>query len=93
MSPLFRSAMMLSVMLLAACSESPESTVEEQVQSTQAAPEAAPAKESATSGGGGYVPSDSERIPGITLTQEELDKMYAEARANTPTPVIPEDAK
>ena len=92
MSPLFKSAMLLSVMLLAACSESPEATVEEQVQSTQVAPESAPPKASATSGGG-YVPSDSERIPGITLTQEELDKMYAEARANTPTPVIPEDAK
>ena len=92
MSPLFKSAMLLSVMLLAACSESPESTFEEQVQSTQVAPEASPPKASATSGGG-YVPSDSERIPGITLTQEELDKMYAEARANTPTPVIPEDAK
>lgn len=42
---------------------------------------------------GGYEPAADERVPGITMSQEELDKIYAEARRNMPLPVIPEDAR
>ena len=42
---------------------------------------------------GGYVPSASERVPGITMSQQELDKIYAEARKNMPVPVIPAEAQ
>jgi hypothetical protein len=45
----------------------------------------APAK----SGGGGYEPADDERVPGITVSKEELEKQLEEARANTPQPEIP----
>lgn len=38
---------------------------------------------------GGYEPNDSERVPGITMSQEELDQIDKAARANMPTPVIP----
>jgi len=40
---------------------------------------------------GGYEPKANERVPGITMSQEELDKIYAEARRNMPVPVIPPD--
>jgi len=46
-----------------------------------------------THSAGGYEPSADERVPGITMSQEELDKIYAEARRNMPLPVIPEDAR
>lgn len=83
-------AAMLSCLMLAACGESDAPDTDAVDQTPAAAP--APAAEPATSSGG-YVPSESERVPGITMSQEELDKMYAEARANTPAPQIPEDAK
>jgi len=40
---------------------------------------------------GGYEPKANERVPSITMSQEELDKIYAEARRNMPVPVIPPD--
>lgn len=79
-------ASVLAVML-AACGQQEPATPEVAVEAAPApvATEEAPAKSS----GGGYEPSESERVPGITMTQEELDKLYAEARASTPQPVIP----
>jgi hypothetical protein len=44
-----------------------------------------------TPSAGGYEPSADERVPGITMSQEELDKIYAEARRNMPLPVIPQE--
>ena len=41
---------------------------------------------------GGYEPSPEEQVPGITRTQEELDKMAADVRASTPQPIIPGEA-
>lgn len=58
----------------------------------------APAAESAatdtpaaakSSGGGGYEPAADERIPGITVSKEEMEKQMEEAHANTPQPEIP----
>ncbi|HSI45551.1 MAG TPA: hypothetical protein VK950_05195 [Methylophilus sp.] len=58
----------------------------------------APAAESAatdapaaakSSAGGGYEPAADERIPGITVSKEELEKQLEAARANTPQPEIP----
>lgn len=68
---------------LTACGDE-EATPDEQVSTPSPAPAAAPAASS-----GGYEPNESERVPGITMSQEELDKLDAEARANTPAPVIP----
>lgn len=72
--------------MLAACGQQEPATPEVAVE---AAPAPVAAEAPAKSSGGGYEPSESERVPGITMTQEELDKLYAEARANTPQPVIP----
>ncbi|HWU67130.1 MAG TPA: hypothetical protein VNZ84_08970 [Methylophilus sp.] len=61
-------------------------------------PETSPAAEPAaqqspepvkSSGGGGYEPTADERVPGITMSQEEIDKQTAEALANTPMPDVP----
>ncbi|WP_019881479.1 MULTISPECIES: hypothetical protein [unclassified Methylophilus] len=52
-----------------------------------------PSANAEPSSAGGYEPSADERVPGITMSQEELDKIYAEARRNMPLPVIPEDAR
>lgn len=85
----------LLALFLTACGEkeqvAPEVGSEDSAVTAPApAAEVAPA---AKSGGGGYEPSESERVPGITMTQEELDKIYAETRATTPMPQIPEEAK
>lgn len=50
-----------------------------------------PVNQVETSSAGGYEPSADERVPGITMSQEELDKIYAEARRNMPLPVIPQE--
>ena len=55
-----------------------------------AAPVAAPAP--VVNEAGGYEPSPEERVPGITRTQEELDKMAADVRTSTPQTIIPGDA-
>lgn len=61
-------------------------------------PEASPAAEPVatqspepvkSSGGGGYEPTADERVPGITMSQEEIDKQTTEALANTPRPEVP----
>ncbi|MFD0913403.1 hypothetical protein [Methylophilus luteus] len=42
-----------------------------------------------SSGGGGYEPAEDERVPGITVSKEELEKQLEAARASTPQPEIP----
>lgn len=91
---------LLGALLLTACGEKAEQATDaaagaatEAVQdaataTTDAAAtavEAAPAAAEA----GGYVPTAEELVPGVTMTQEEIDKQYAEARANTPVAVVP----
>ncbi|MGP1716105.1 MAG: hypothetical protein ACTS9Y_02905 [Methylophilus sp.] len=39
--------------------------------------------------GGGYEPAADERVPGITVSKEELEKQLEAAHANTPQPEIP----
>lgn len=51
-----------------------------------------PASASKPATAGGYEPTGDERVPGITMSQEELDRIYTEARRNMPVPVIPQDA-
>lgn len=55
-------------------------------ESSATTPAPAEAKSSA---GGGYEPGADERVPGITVSKEELEKQLEEARANTPQPEIP----
>ena len=80
---------LLSALLLSACGEK-EATPEPMPAAPVAAPAAAPAP--VVNQTGGYEPSPEERVPGITRTQEELDKMAADVRASTPQPVIPGEA-
>jgi hypothetical protein len=42
-----------------------------------------------SSGGGGYEPAEDERVPGITVSKEELEKQLEAAHANTPQPEVP----
>jgi len=49
-----------------------------------AEPVAEPAK-----AGGGYEPADDERVPGITVSKEEIDKQLSESLADTPKPTVP----
>ncbi|MBF4987040.1 hypothetical protein [Methylophilus sp. 14] len=70
---------------LVACEGEPPAEAPAASDQTVAAP--------ATTTAGGYEPAADERVPGITMSQEELDKIYAEARRNMPLPVIPEDAR
>lgn len=55
----------------------------------KAAAPAAPAEAKTSSGGGGYEPAADERVEGITVSKEELEKQLEQARANTPQPEIP----
>lgn len=77
---------------LSACDNKQEETP---VPETAPAADAAPAPEAAvepaksSSGGGGYEPTEEERVPGVTIPQEEIDRQTAEALANTPKPEIP----
>ena len=80
---------LLGALLLSACGEK-EATPELMPAAPLAAPVAAPAP--IVNEAGGYEPSPEERVPGITRTQEELDKMAADVRASTPQPVIPGEA-
>ena len=89
----------LGALLLTACGEktetapdatAPAEVVQETTPSTPAAAEPVSAAPVATEAGG-YTPSAEELIPGVTMTQEELDKQFAEARANTPVATVPGD--
>jgi hypothetical protein len=84
----------LGALLLNACSEKPAEPAPEAAPAAEAAPEATPAAEPApvAETAGGYEPTAEERVPGITRTKEEQDKINAEAMAGTPMPVIPGEA-
>lgn len=84
----------LAALLLTACGEKAEAPAEPAPMPEVSAPAATEpaAAAPAAAGPGGYEPTPEERVEGITRTQEELDKMYAEARANTPLPTIPGEA-
>jgi len=85
----YKSALVISVLmgslLLSACTEKP----------AEPAPEAAPAAEPAPVPepvAGGYEPTAEERVPGITRTKEEQDKINAEGLAGIPMPTVPGEA-
>ena len=89
---------LLGALLLTACGEkteiatdaaAPAEVVQEAAPAIPAAAE--PAAAPAATEAGGYTPSAEELIPGITMTQEEVDKQFAEARANTPVATVPGD--
>ena len=95
--PTFVMAALLSALLLSACGD-------KEAEAAKVAAEAAAKAESAAkveaaakpapvvNQAGGYEPSAEERVPGITRTKEEQDKINAEALAGTPMPVIPGEA-
>lgn len=83
----------VSPLLISACSEKPSTNTE---IALPAAPVNLPADADvslSTKAPGGYVPTPAERVPGITMSQQELDQIYAEARKNMPVPVIPSEVK
>lgn len=86
---------LLTVLLsvgLSACGNKEEPPVPETAPAAEE-PVATPTPEAAkSSGGGGYEPTAEERVPGITMSQEEIDKQTAEALADTPKPQIPGEA-
>lgn len=73
---------------LMACSQQEEAPAPEPTAVIESAPQPAPEPVKA-SGPGGYEPTADERVPGITMSQEEIDKQTAAALANTPLPDIP----
>ena len=74
------------VLLLGGCGASePETTP---IALPELTPATQPVADVATPpGAGGYEPSSRPRGPSITLSQEELDQQYQEARRNLPVPV------
>ena len=78
---------LLGALLLSACGEKEAAPMP---AASVAAPVAAPAP--VVNEAGGYEPSPEGRVPGITRTQEELDKMAADVRASTPQPGLPGEA-
>lgn len=81
---------LMAALLLTACGEKAEEApaVTTEAPAAAATPAAEPAPAPAPEAGG-YTPTADERVPGITMTEQELDALYAESRANTPMPVIP----
>ena len=87
---------LLGALLLSACGEKPE-TATDAGAPAEAVKEAAPATPAAepvsaapaATSAGGYTPSAEELIPGVTMTKEEVDKQFSEARANTPVATVP----
>ncbi len=81
---------LMAALLLTACGEKTEEApaVTTEAPAAAATPAAEPAPAPAPEAGG-YTPTPDERVPGITMTEQELDALYAESRANTPVPVIP----
>jgi len=85
-------SVLIGALLLSACSEKPAEPAPEAAPVAEPAAEAAPAAEPAPAPepvAGGYEPTADERVPGITRTKEEQDKINAEALADTPMPTIP----
>lgn len=96
---LYKSALVFLVLmesfLLSACSEKSAEPAPEATPVAEAAAEAAPATEPAPAPepeAGGYEPTDEERVPGITRTKEEQDKINAELLAGIPLPTVPGEA-
>ena len=87
--PTFVIPALLGALWLSACGEKEAAAPEPVPAAPVVAPAAAPAP--VVNEAGGYEPSPEERVPGITRTQEELDKMAADVRASTPQPVIPSE--
>lgn len=93
---LFKSTLVISLLmgslLLGACSEKPAEPATEVVPVAEPAAEvkpnvdAAPAPEPVA---GGYEPTAEERVPGITRSKEEQDKINAEGLAGIPLPTVP----
>jgi hypothetical protein len=95
---------LLGALLLSACGEkakeATEATTDAATATMDSAKDAAtatvdvakdavaPVAAEATTGGG-YEPTAEERVPGITRTKEEQDKINAAALASVPMPVIP----
>ncbi len=82
---------LLGALLLTACGEKTETATDatppaEVVQDAAPATpaETAPVAAPAATEAGGYTPSAEELVPGVTMTQEEVDAQFAEGRANTP---------
>lgn len=93
----YKSALVISVLmgsfLLSACSEKPAEPGPEAEPAAEAAPAAEPAPAPAPEPvAGGYEPTAEERVPGITRTKEEQDKINAEALAGIPLPTVPGEA-
>ena len=91
---------LLGALLLTACGEktdkatdaaAPAEVVQEPAPATPAAAAAEPAAPVAATQAGGYTPSAEELVPGVTMSQEEIDKQFAEARAGTPVATVPGD--
>lgn len=82
MSALLRSMLLLALTgaLLVGCGEKIEDATDDETPVAEApaevAPEAAP-----TTTTGGYVPSEDERVPGITMDPAELSKSDAAVSA------------
>ncbi len=88
-------ACLIAVLLglgLVACDKQEEAATPEvatPAAEAEAPVSAEPAAEPAKSGGGGYDPADDERVPGITVSKEEIEKQLAESLADTPKPTVP----
>ena len=96
--PTFVIAALLSVLLLSACGDKEAEAAKVAAEATAKAEAAAKVEAAAAAPApvvnqaGGYEPSAEERVPGITRTIEEQDKINAEALAGTPMPIIPGEA-
>ena len=94
--PTFVIAALLSVLLLSACGDKEAEAAKVAAEATAKAEAAAKVEAAApapvVNQAGGYEPTAEERVPGITRTKEEQDKINAEALAGTPMPVIPGEA-
>lgn len=87
---------LLSALLLSACGDKEADAAKVAAQAAAKAEAAAKVEAAAPAPvvqqAGGYVPTAEERVPGITRTKEEQDKINAEALAGTPLPTIPGEA-
>ena len=90
-------AALLSALLLSACGDKEAEAAKVAAEAAAKAEASAKVEAAATlapvvNQAGGYEPSAEERVPGITRTKEEQDKINAEALAGTPMPIIPGEA-
>lgn len=84
-------ALLLTLGLVGCGEKAEEMPAETPAPAAEATP--APAAPAPSAGGGGYEPSAEERVPGITMSQEELDKVYEAAKADMPAVEVPGEAK